>query len=80
MKRNNENYTKVEIPSISEGKIENLNFPRNQSYFEKLKDFLGLDFLSDLTYLNIMIGLSLLYVADTNFKLVTPFFLINIGE
>ncbi|XP_033229554.1 monocarboxylate transporter 12-like [Belonocnema kinseyi] len=79
LKRNNENDTKVEISSLSNDKIKNLNFPRKKSYFEILKDLLGLNFLSDLTYMNIMIGLCLIYVADTNFKLITPFFLINIG-
>ena len=79
LKINSENDIKVQVPSKHE-KIENLNFPTNKSYFKIIKDFLGLDLLSDLTFLNIMIGLSLFYVADTNLKLVTPFFLINIGE
>ena len=54
--------------------------PISKFYLKKIKDFLGLDLLSNLTYLNIMIGLSLFYVADTNFKLFTPFFLTSIGE
>ncbi|XP_033218414.1 monocarboxylate transporter 12-like [Belonocnema kinseyi] len=40
---------------------------------------ISLDLLSNLTFLNIMIGLSLFYAADTNFKLFTPFFLSSIG-
>lgn len=68
--------------NLYNSKFESKNgiLPDSKYFFEKIKNFLGLDLLSNLTYLNIMIGLSLFYVADTNFKLFTPFLLSSIGE
>lgn len=54
--------------------------PKKKSYPKRIKDFFGLELLSDPIFLNIMIGVSLFYVAETNFKLFTPFFLFSIGK
>jgi hypothetical protein len=47
---------------------------------KKIKTTFDLDLLKDSIYLNVSLGCSLFYVAETNFKLMTPFFLSNIGE
>ena len=93
IKRDNKSDIKVKIsfetiddPSVQENLISDVHFKekeipdKNESYFKRIKELLGLDLLLDLTFLNILIGLSLYYVAETNFKLFTPFFLTNIGK
>ncbi|KAK2585107.1 hypothetical protein KPH14_008618 [Odynerus spinipes] len=45
----------------------------------KIKETFDLDLLKDTVYLNVIIGTSLYYVAESNFKLMTPFFLSSIG-
>ncbi|XP_033324546.2 monocarboxylate transporter 2 [Megalopta genalis] len=52
---------------------------KDESYFDKIKETLDLDLLKNGVYLNVIIGLSLYYVAESNFKLMTPFFLTSIG-
>lgn len=54
--------------------------PENDSFMKKIKSTFDLDLLKNSTYLNVSLGCSLFYVAETNFKLMTPFFLSNIGE
>ncbi|XP_014487676.1 PREDICTED: monocarboxylate transporter 3-like isoform X2 [Dinoponera quadriceps] len=53
--------------------------PPRISLVKKLKESLDLDLFKDFTYLIIILGCSLFYVAETNFKLMVPFFLSNIG-
>ncbi|XP_076163506.1 monocarboxylate transporter 12 isoform X2 [Ptiloglossa arizonensis] len=48
-------------------------------FLKKMKETFDLDLLKDSVYLNVIIGLSLYYVAESNFKLMTPFFLSSIG-
>ncbi|KOC65429.1 Monocarboxylate transporter 12 [Habropoda laboriosa] len=48
-------------------------------FLEKIKETFDLDLLKDSVYLNVIIGSSLYYVAESNFKLMTPFFLASIG-
>lgn len=40
---------------------------------------MDLNLLRDGVFLNILLGLSLFYVAEQNFKMVTPFFLHSLG-
>ncbi|KAI4503670.1 hypothetical protein M0802_001073 [Mischocyttarus mexicanus] len=47
--------------------------------FDKIKKTFDLDLLKDTIYLNVVVGTSLYYVAESNFKLMTPFFLSSIG-
>lgn len=49
------------------------------SFWQKTVKFMDLDLLKDPIYLNLLFGLSVFYVAEQNFKMVTPFFLQNIG-
>ncbi|CAK9821509.1 Monocarboxylate transporter 12 [Anthophora retusa] len=48
-------------------------------FLEKIKETFDFDLLKDSVYLNVIIGSSLYYVAESNFKLMTPFFLASIG-
>lgn len=54
--------------------------PKKESFTKKIKATFDLDLLKDSTYLNVSLGCSLFYVAESNFKLMTPFFLSNFGE
>lgn len=54
--------------------------PKEESFMKKIKATFDLDLLKNSTYLNVALGCSLFYVAESNFKLMTPFFLSDIGE
>ena len=53
--------------------------PKEKSFLKKIVVFMDLDLLKDPIYLNLVFGLSVFYVAEQNFKMLTPFFLSNIG-
>lgn len=53
---------------------------KTASFLKKIKATFDLDLLKDSVYLNVTLGCSIFYVAESNFKLLTPFFLSNIGE
>lgn len=53
---------------------------KKESFMKKIKTTFDLDLLKNFTYLNVTLGCSLYYVAESNFKLMTPFFLSDIGE
>lgn len=53
---------------------------KNESFMKKIKAIFDLDLLKNPTYLNVSLGCSLYYVAESNFKLMMPFFLSDIGE
>ncbi|XP_046748581.1 monocarboxylate transporter 2-like [Diprion similis] len=50
-----------------------------QSAKAKLIAFFDLDLLTNATYLNTVIGVGLFSLAESNFKMITPFFLASIG-
>ncbi|KAK9870218.1 hypothetical protein WA026_006303 [Henosepilachna vigintioctopunctata] len=52
---------------------------KNDTLWKKIVDFMDLDLLKDPIYLNLVFGLSVFYVAEQNFKMITPFFFKNIG-
>lgn len=52
---------------------------KENELLRKIKEIFDLDLFKDSIYLNIIVGLSLYYVAESNFKLMTPFFLSSIG-
>ncbi|KAJ8947363.1 hypothetical protein NQ318_002889 [Aromia moschata] len=47
--------------------------------WQKIVVFMDFDLLKDPIYLNLVFGLSIFYVAEQNFKMVTPFFFKDIG-
>lgn len=51
---------------------------KGKSFWQKIVKFMDLDLLKDPIYLNLLFGLSIFYVAEQNFKMVTPFFLQHI--
>ncbi|KAG7207314.1 hypothetical protein KM043_008981 [Ampulex compressa] len=53
--------------------------PKRRTWLKKVKDAFDLDLLQDAVYINVIAGLSLYYVAESNFKLMVPFFLSSIG-
>ncbi|XP_020283491.1 monocarboxylate transporter 13-like [Pseudomyrmex gracilis] len=48
-------------------------------FLKQIMTMFDLDLLKDSVYLNVILGCSIFYVAESNFKLLTPFFLSNIG-
>lgn len=65
---------------VQNGKKKTEGKHKVASCMQKINEFFDLDLLRDGVYLNVIIGLSLYYVAESNFKLMTPFFLSNIGK
>ncbi|XP_060532481.1 uncharacterized protein LOC132705701 isoform X2 [Cylas formicarius] len=47
--------------------------------WQKVVEFMDFDLLKDPVYLNLVFGLSIFYVAEQNFKMVTPFFFKSVG-
>lgn len=70
----NENNT------LLHNKTEELEKKSHNEYIKKIKETFDLDLLKSGVYLNVIVGLSLYYVAESNFKLMTPFFLTSIGK
>lgn len=54
--------------------------PQKKSFMNKLKTCFDLDLLKNSIYLNVALGCSFFYVAESNYKLMTPFFLSDLGE
>lgn len=59
---------------------DELKTPPKTSFIKKINSTFDLDLLKNSLYLNVALGCSIFYVAESNFKLLTPFFLSNIGE
>lgn len=53
--------------------------PKKESFWSRFATLMDVGLLKDGIYLNILFGLSIFYVAEMNFKMVTPFFLANLG-
>lgn len=53
--------------------------PPRQSFWKRFIVLMDVSLLKDPGYLNILFGLSIFYVAEMNFKMVTPFFFANLG-
>ncbi|XP_054265591.1 monocarboxylate transporter 12-B-like isoform X1 [Macrosteles quadrilineatus] len=50
-----------------------------QTFWQKVVSVMDFDLLLDMSYLNILFGLSITYIAELNFKLIIPFFMANLG-
>lgn len=53
--------------------------PTKAGFWRRFATLMDVDILKDKIYLNILFGLSIFYVAEMNFKMVTPFFFANLG-
>lgn len=56
-----------------------MTMPPKVPIWKRFAELMDVDLLKDIIYLNILFGLSIFYVAEMNFKMVTPFFLANLG-
>ncbi|XP_068159109.1 monocarboxylate transporter 9 [Drosophila tropicalis] len=52
---------------------------KKQGFWRRFADLLDIAMLKDKMFLNLLFGLSIFYVAEMNFKMVTPFFFANLG-
>jgi hypothetical protein len=52
---------------------------KKKNVWQRIVTFMDFDLLKDPVYLNLVFGLSIFYVAEQNFKMVTPFFFASIG-
>lgn len=73
--------TKLSCPDFIKGSEVGIEMPlpKKESFWRRFATLMDIDLLKDGTYLNILFGLSIFYVAEMNFKMVTPFFLANLG-
>lgn len=59
--------------------IEMLKKPAKPTFWRRFIELMDVSLLKDPIYLNILFGLSIFYVAEMNFKMVTPFFFSSLG-
>ncbi|XP_064556685.1 uncharacterized protein LOC135441134 [Drosophila montana] len=52
---------------------------KKPGFWRRFADLLDIAMLKDKMFLNLLFGLSIFYVAEMNFKMVTPFFFANLG-
>ncbi|EDV99911.1 uncharacterized protein LOC6565462 [Drosophila grimshawi] len=52
---------------------------KKTGFWRRFADLLDIAMLKDKMFLNLLFGLSIFYVAEMNFKMVTPFFFANLG-
>ncbi|XP_076762853.1 monocarboxylate transporter 2-like [Xylocopa sonorina] len=64
---------------VMNGKTEETQKKTTNVFLGKIKETFDLDLLKNGVYLNVIAGSSLYYVAESNFKLMMPFFLASIG-
>lgn len=53
--------------------------PKSRSLLQKFTVFFDLDLLKDLTYVNLMVGITVANFAELNFSILTPFVLKDFG-
>lgn len=65
----------------SEPRLEMTAPPQEKklTFWQRFIKLLDVQLLKDKSFLNLLFGLSIFYVAETNFKMVTPFFLNHLG-
>lgn len=66
------------VSGIELGKLEAEEKPK-QTFCGRFLELMDVALLKDRGYLNLLFGLSAFYVAEMNFKMVTPFFLASLG-
>lgn len=70
------------MSGIELGKLEELgpaDETKPDSFFQRFVELLDCSLLKDRGFLNLLFGLSIFYVAEMNFKMVTPFFIRSLG-
>lgn len=67
-------------PHLDIGAIDITIPPVKQSFWRRFIALMDVSLLKDRGYLNILFGLSIFYVAEMNFKMITPFFFASLGK
>lgn len=81
MSANRESFIKMkptELEKAAEGEADK-KAEKKPGFWVRFADLMDVDLLKDKMFLNILFGLSIFYVAEMNFKMVTPFFFANLG-
>lgn len=64
----------------SESIVETVEEPTvKPGFWKRFADLMDVGLLKERSFLNLLFGLSIFYVAEMNFKMVTPFFFANLG-
>lgn len=56
-----------------------MSSPIKKTFVRRFVELMDPSLLKDIYFLNLLFGLSIFYVAEMNFKMVTPFFFANLG-
>lgn len=56
-----------------------MSSPTKKTFVRRFVELMDPSLLKDIYFLNLLFGLSIFYVAEMNFKMVTPFFFANLG-
>lgn len=80
---NNHSF-KLHPPSLEFTKQQPLDIgiqmsPTKKTFVRRFVELMDPSLLKDVYFLNLLFGLSIFYVAEMNFKMVTPFFFANLG-
>lgn len=59
--------------------IQMSSSPARKTFVRRFVELMDPSLLKDIYFLNLLFGLSIFYVAEMNFKMVTPFFFANLG-
>lgn len=75
---------KLHPPSLEFTKQQPLDIgiqmsPTKKTFVRRFVELMDPSLLKDVYFLNLLFGLSIFYVAEMNFKMVTPFFFANLG-
>lgn len=66
-------------PNIDIGIGIDITTSPKKGFWRRFIELMDVSLLKDPGYLNILFGLSIFYVAEMNFKMVTPFFFASLG-
>ena len=66
-------------PNIDIGIGIDITSTPKKGFWRRFVELMDVSLLKDPGYLNILFGLSIFYVAEMNFKMVTPFFFASLG-
>ncbi|XP_055370798.1 uncharacterized protein LOC129605210 [Condylostylus longicornis] len=69
----------IKMKPIETEKLPEIIPQPKPGFWRRFADLMDIDLLRDKIFLNLLFGLSIFYVAEMNFKMVTPFFFANLG-
>ncbi|XP_055841272.1 uncharacterized protein LOC129908645 [Episyrphus balteatus] len=76
---NQDSFIKMKPTESEKKQLEQSSKQGKPGFWKRFADLMDVDLLKDRMFLNILFGLSIFYVAEMNFKMVTPFFFANLG-